>query len=122
MAKNIQFEGKKRASLVCSDPATPASGDPVICGQIPGLALGDEHATGKPLAGETTVGLDDVALLSVKGIDGSGNSAVAVGDIIYYVTGDTPKLSKKATGVRFGYARAAVTSGSTGTIAVQIGY
>lgn len=117
MAKNIIFEGHKRAQLVCSDPATPASGDPVIAGQIPGLALTNEYADG-----ETVVGLDDVAEFSVKGIDGGGNSAVAVGDIIYYVAADTPKLSKKATGVRFGYARAAVTSGSTGTISVQIGY
>ena len=122
MAKNIKFVGSKRASLVCSDPTTPASGDPVVCGQIPGVALRDEYASGTPLAGQTTVGLDDVAEFSVKGVDGSGNSAVAVGDIIYYVAADTPKLSKKATGVRFGYARAAVTSGSTGTIAVQIGY
>lgn len=117
MATNVIFQGSKRAALVCSDPATPSSNDPVICGQIPGLALTDESTDG-----ETTVGLDDVAEFSVKGIDSVGNSAVADGDIIYYVAADTPKLSKKATGVRFGYARAAVTSGSTGTIAVQIGY
>jgi len=121
MATNITFGGSKRASLVATDPATPASGDPVICGQIPGIALDNEAAAGG-LIGQTTVGLDDVAAFSVKGIDGSGNSAVAVGDILYYVSADTPKLSKKDTGVRFGYARQLLATGTTGTIDVQIGY
>lgn len=121
MATNEVFAADKTASLVCSDPATPASGDPVVCGQIPGVALTDESAGGNP-TGSTTVALNGVFDLSVKGVDGSGNSAVAVGDIIYYVAADTPKLSKKATGVRFGYARETVGSSSTGTINVQIGY
>jgi hypothetical protein len=62
--------------------------------------------------------------LSVKGIDGSGNSAVSEGQILYYTEGDTPPLSKKATGVRWGYAGPgqAVTSGATSTIDVIVGY
>lgn len=121
MAQNEVFAHHKAASLVCDDPATPASGDPVTCGQVPGVALTDEGDGGNG-ATATTVALDGVFDLSVKGVNGSGNSAVAVGDIIYYVSGDTPKLSKKATGVRFGYAREAVASGATSTINVQIGY
>jgi hypothetical protein len=42
--------------------------------------------------------------LSVKGVNGSGNTAIAAGDTIFYVTGDTPKLSAKATGVKYGTA------------------
>ncbi|HEY9337898.1 MAG TPA: capsid cement protein, partial [Kribbella sp.] len=72
--------------------------------------------------GTTSVDTAGVWNLSVKGVDGSGNSAVAVGDILYYVAADTPKLSKKATGVRYGYAMAAITSGSTATIPVKLGY
>lgn len=121
MATNEVFAHHNAASLVCSDPATPASGDPVICGQIPGVALTDEGDGGNA-ADAATVALDGVFDLSVKGVNGSGNSAVAVGDILYYVAADTPKLSKKDTGVRFGYAREAVTSGATATINVQIGY
>jgi len=101
----------------CSDPTTPASGDPVINGQVPGVALNAEDT-----AGNTTVALDGDYNLSVKGVDGGGNSAVADGDLLYYVSADTPKLSKKTSGVRFGYARAAVTSGATATIRVQVGY
>jgi predicted RecA/RadA family phage recombinase len=117
MAKNIVLDPGNQLSLAATDPATPASGDPVLVGQLPGVALTAERADGT-----TTIKTDGVATLSVKGIDGGGNSAVAVGDVIYYVTADTPKLSKKATGVRFGYALDAITSGSTATIRVKLGY
>lgn len=121
MAINNVFAHTKARSLVCTDPATPAKGDPVVAGQQPGVALTSE-ATAGGLIGETTVALDGQFELSVKGIDGGGNSAVAAGDILYYVAADTPKLSKKNTGVRFGYARGAVASGATTTIPVEIGY
>jgi predicted RecA/RadA family phage recombinase len=117
MAKNVVHEPGENLSLACTDPATPASGDPVLIGQIPALALTAERTDGN-----TTVMRNGTANLSVKGVDGGGNSAVAVGDIIYYVTGDTPKLSKKATGVRYGYALGTVGSGLTATIEVAIGY
>lgn len=122
MATNEVIAPSKHRSLVCSDPAEPNSGDPVVCGQIPGVALRDEYPTGHPLAGETTVALDGVFNLSVKGVDGSGNATVSKGDILYYVSGDTPKLSKKTSGVRFGYAAGGVTAGATATIPVEIGY
>ena len=121
MALNEKFAHTRAASLVCTDPVVPVSGDPVVAGQIPGVAERAEYTTG-PLAGQTTVALDGAYALSVKGVDGVGNSVVAVGDILYYVAADTPKLSKKATGVRFGYAREIVTTGATATILVQIGY
>ena len=117
MAKNRAFEEGRKLSVACTAPTTPATGDPVLIGQIPGVALPDERTDGT-----TTVDTAGVYRLSVKGIDGGGNSAVAVGDIIYYVAGDTPPLSKKATGVRFGYALEGVASGGTATIMVKIGY
>lgn len=116
MAKNRHFANGRKLSLVATDPATPASGDPVLVGQLAGVAL-----TAKRSDNTTSIDTNGVYDLSVKGIDGGGNSAVAVGDIIYYVTADTPKLSKKATGVRYGIALGTVTSGSTGTIAVRLG-
>lgn len=117
MAKTEVYENGEFLSVAATDPAVPASGDPLLVGQIPGVAQTAEDA-----AGNTSAALKGVFNLSVKGIDGGGNSAVAIGDIIYYVTGDTPKLSKKATGVRFGYALGTVTSGSTATIPVKLGY
>lgn len=117
MATNTVIMWTKSRALTCTHPTTPASGDPVRCGQTPGVALTTEGTDGL-----TTVAEDGVFNLSVKGIDGSGNSAVADGDILYYVDADTPPLSKKTSGVRFGYAKGAVGSSSTGTIPVEVGY
>jgi hypothetical protein len=81
---------------------------------LTGLALTDERT-----AGDTTVNFGPfVADVSVKAVDGSGNSAVAVGDAIWYVDADTPKLSKKASGYFFGFALETITGGATATIRV----
>lgn len=118
MATNIKMEPGYRLSVVCSDPATPATGDPVRFGNMVGIALTDE-GEGQNAATETTVYFGPcVVSLSVKGVDGSGNSAVAVGDSLYYVDADTPKVSKKASGYFVGFALATVGSGSTATIDV----
>lgn len=118
MAVNCVIEPTKTRSVICSAPASPVSGDPVVYGQIPGVALITED-----VAGLTTIALDGVFTLSVKGENASGNNAVAAGDILYYEAGQTPPLNKDATnGIRFGYARAAVTSGSTTSIEVEVGY
>lgn len=118
MAKNRVHEtGDYLRDVAATDPATPASGDPIVVGQLPGVALVNEFADGT-----AAIQTNGIFTLSVKGIDGGGNSAVAVGDLIYYVTADTPKLSKKATGVRFGYALDTVGSGLTATIRVKVGY
>lgn len=105
--------------VACSHPATPATGDPVRFGELTGVALTDEGEGGNA-ATETTVYFGDcVAEVSVKGVDGSGNSAVAAGDSIYYVDADTPPLSKKTAGYFFGVALEAVSSGATATIKVM---
>lgn len=116
MAKNIIFENGEQIAVACTDPATPASGDPVILGQLPGVALINEGADGL-----TTIKTNGVATLSVKGTSGS-NAAIAAGDILYYVTANTPKLSVTTSGVRFGYALEPVASGATTPIRVKIGY
>ena len=131
MAKNMRRSSGDELPVVCTAPTTPVSGDPVVYGQRPGVALTDESAADTAISGNptgfTSVKFSGVFDLSVKGIDGVGNSAVAAGDILYYTAGDTPPLSKKATGVRFGYAGDGqtgnlVASGATTTIPVTIGY
>lgn len=116
MAKNLIIGEAKGVGVVCSNPTTPASGDPVRFGEMTGVALAAEAADG-----ETSVDFmpGNIWDLSVKGVDGSGNSAVAVGDKIYYVDADTPKLSKKATGRFFGFAMEAIATGETDTIQVM---
>lgn len=123
MAKNRVRKDGYRLSVICSDPATPASGDPVRYGLLTGVALTAE-ATGSNVSTGNATGYTSVDFgpsewdLSVKAVDDSGNSAVAVGDLIYYVDADTPKLSKKASGYLFGVAREAINSSATDTINV----
>jgi hypothetical protein len=119
MATNRVSADGYQVSVVCSDPTTPQTGGPVRYGYLTGVALTDEAEGGNP-AGYTSVDFGPrVWNLSVKGVDGNGNSAVAVGDVIYYVDADTPKLSKKTAGYVFGVALEAITSGATATIKVM---
>lgn len=119
MAKNTYYMWNDSLAVVTTAPASPVSGDPVICGQIPGVALTNKDAVDNL----TTIALNGAFLLSVKG-ETTTDAAIAVGDILYYDTAATPhKINKDNTnGVRFGYALAAVASGATTTIPVKIGY
>ena len=115
MAKNLIYSKLDGLRVQCSHPTTPASGDPVRYGEMTGVALVNEDANGYTQVDFTQNRVWD---LSVKAIDGGGNSAVALGDKLYYVDADTPVLSKKTTGRFFGYALEAITAGSTDTILV----
>ena len=117
MAKNLIFDGVRGLSVACSHPATPSSGDPVRYGNKCGVAVGDEDSDGNTVVDFGPAVYD----LSVKAVNDAGDSAVAVGDKIYYVDADTPVLSKKTTSAYFfGYAMEAITAGSTDTIKVMI--
>lgn len=120
MATNMVYEDGDELSVVCTNPTTPASGGPVRVGYRCGVALTAESEGGNA-SGYTTVKFDGVFDLSVKAVDDNGNSAVAIGDPLYYVDADTPKISKKASGYAFGYALEAIDSGSTATIQVVVG-
>lgn len=118
MAKNMTMNDIYRNAVVVSNPTTPASGDPVRYGLMTGVALVNKGGGGNA-ATYTTVDFGPRGWnLSVKGVNDSGNSAVAVGDALFYVDADTPKISKKSTGYFFGFANAAVGSGLTATIEV----
>lgn len=120
MATNIKryLQNSFHLSVPCSHPTAPDAGDPVRFGELTGIALTDEGDGGN-LATETSVEFGAcVAAVSVKAIDDSGDSAVAVGDSIFYVDADTPVLSKKASGYFFGFAMETVTGGATATIDV----
>lgn len=118
MATNMVREEIDRINVVVTNPTTPTSGSPVRYGLLTGVALVDEGDGGN-IATETTVDFGAREWkLSVKGVDDSGNSAVAVGDAIFYVDADTPKLSKKSSGYFFGIANEVVVSAATTTIRV----
>lgn len=101
MAKNRVYERGQYLALVCSSPTTPASGDPVLIGQIPGVAQAKEEADGT-----TSVDLGPaVYSLPVTG-------PCVVGDRLYAAAGSPVVLSTTNTGVPFGFALGAVPSGS----------
>jgi predicted RecA/RadA family phage recombinase len=114
MAINEIYEEADEINVV---QAGRTSGDPMVFGQIPGVA-----ETTSDTNNNVTMDTDGIFSVSVKGIDQSGNKAIAAGDILYYTAADTPPLSAKNTGVRWGYAMAAVTSGATATILAKVGY
>ena len=112
--KNMVNRDGRLLSVTPTDGGA-TSGSPGLLGQLGFVAETDQRT-------DNTVTADAIGVynLSVQAINGSGNVAVAAGDIIYYVTANTPKLSKVATGVKFGIALAAITSGSTATIPVLL--
>jgi predicted RecA/RadA family phage recombinase len=111
MAKNqrLQLGNHLRIAVGSGE----VSGNPISVGMIAGVLLTDRDADG--VATMCRVGSFN---LSVKGIDQSGNSAVAVGDKLFCVNADTPRVSKKNTGVFIGWALGTVTSAATSTIEV----
>lgn len=115
MATNRKFAAGDALSVVATAPATPSSGDPILVGQLPGVALTDERADGT-----VSAQFNGVFELPVKGADGAGNAAIAAGDIVYYDGGEIN--ADDTNGVRFGYALEAVLSGATTTIDVKVGY
>ena len=102
--------------------ATIVSGDPVEIVDLHGIAITDYN---EPTAdGKATVELNGVQAVYdvlVEAVNNSGNTAVAIGDTIYYDTAATIKLNKDVTnGKKFGYALEAITSGSSDTIYVAV--
>jgi hypothetical protein len=106
MAGNrVKALGRQFYSYPTNGGAT--SGAPCRVGDLPGVALVDIDTNSG-----TTVDFEGVYALVVAGTDDNGNSAVAVGDSIYYVDADTPKLSKKAAAGRFYGTAVGPASGS----------
>lgn len=95
----------------------PASGDPVMVGDLPGVALTDEDT----VTGLTAVKTNGVYELAVTGHNGTAGAAIAAGDIVNFDAG-ADQINVNPAGVRYGYALAAVGSAATAIIPVKIGY
>lgn len=114
MATNKVQDGDILRLTVAS---TVVSGDPVQVGGISGVALTSYSATD----GKCEVEICGAYNLSVQAVNDAGNSAVAIGDRLYFGGSATPWLSKKKSRNFFGIALAEITSGTTATISVLIG-
>jgi predicted RecA/RadA family phage recombinase len=115
MATNRIYERGVELSLAATAPATPSSGDPVLFGEIPGVALTDEDDDGN-----TTIAFEGVFELSVDGQGPSAAAEITAGDIVYYDGGEINV--DDTNGTRFGYALEGVASDATATIQVKVGY
>lgn len=91
------------------------SGDPILEGKLVGVANIDTDSEGDIVAR-----VCEVWDLQVEGVNDGGNSAVVVGDEVYYSEGDDPVINKKKSGIKFGIALEAINSGSTDTIEVAV--
>jgi predicted RecA/RadA family phage recombinase len=96
-------------------PSGVVGGDLVLLGDLVGVASTDRSEDGL-----ATVEIDGSFMLNVQAVNGAGNSAVALWDLLYYTAGDTVKLSKKTTGVLAGRAMEGITSGATKVIEVLL--
>lgn len=103
-------------SLLVAPTALAAKGDPCSFGA---------NGTGVVVSPDTLVATDFAVVqtegvfnLAVLGADGSGNTAIAVGDAIYI---DVAVLNADdSNGILFGYALGAVSSGATTNIPVKL--
>lgn len=111
MAKNHVQVGKRLTVTKANIDSSQA----VLEGKLVGVAEIDTNDNGK-----TVIAPSEVWDLSVKAINDGGNSAVSVGDELYYEDGADPVINKKKSGVKFGIALEAVSTGQTDTINVAI--
>lgn len=122
MSTNEIFKPGWNLSVVCSHPATPASGDPIRYGEMTGIAETDEGDGGN---GTTTTSVyfgPGVYDLTVDDNEGTG---IAVGDSIYYHDTGTGtgsvNLNNSATAMDafFGIALETVSADATTEIRVM---
>lgn len=108
MAKNKVFLDGYQLNLPV--PSGTESGDPVVIGELPGVALTDR-----------TSGPNGTATVDFKGVyDLEVSSSTDAGDILYYNDGELTTSSGGGDNPRYGYALQSANSGDT--IHVKVGY
>jgi predicted RecA/RadA family phage recombinase len=120
MATNLVRQEAYQQSVICTDPTTPSSGDPIRYGNLTGVALTDEGANGNA---STNTTVDFGPRVWNLGVDDSEDSAIAAGDALWYhdtKTGSpaTNINNSSSGGYFFGFAQGAVSTSATTTIEV----
>jgi predicted RecA/RadA family phage recombinase len=118
MATNIKRPGPN-VSLTLPVPALTASGDIVEVSDLHGIALVDIDANGNAVV-RTPIAFTADLLVTAK--VNAGDSAVAIGNKLYYDAGETPdEVNKDVTAGKFiGYALGAITAGAAAIIEVGL--
>lgn len=113
MAKDRAFS--QGANLSLAVPEGVVSGQALVVGQIPCVALIDRRSDGT-----CELATRGVYELKVEGKNKAGNKKVEPGDIVY-IKGGVLGVNNEE-GVRYGYALEVVESGAATTILVRLGY
>jgi len=114
MATNFVQDGK---NIVMPTVTGAESGDAFVVGDYLPCVLLTDAETASPY--NATVQTEGVFELSAKGQDGSGNSAISIGDMLYWTDKGSP-LDVDTSETPFGVALEAVGSGETDTIKVLL--
>lgn len=112
MAKNRLFAKSDKISLPV--PEGTKSGDALVVGDLPVVAVTDRDANGK-----ASCQTDGGWKLTVEGKNKAGNAKVEVGKKLFMKGGKLGLNSEE--GVFFGFALEEVASGATAVIAVKLG-
>ncbi len=115
MAKN-QYSSHGEGRYITVAKASVSSGDPVIIGDegLHGFSLIDTDGSGN-----IVVDTAGIYTFPVKGNNGSIDTAVAIGDAVFFTAGEA-FFDVDPTAAFFGYALGAVDSGETTTIPVLV--
>lgn len=122
MATTRIFKDGSQLSLPV--PADTVSGDPLVLGSLPCVALTDravagDNGGGGNVDGEATVQLFPSGVFDLEVIANDGVAvAVGVGDPVYLQADGT--IDADSAGDLFGYALEAIASGATATINVKL--
>ena len=112
MATNYVYEGK---SVKLGVSSGAKSGSFEMVGDLAAVLLTDANDSD-----EAVCGLEGVFELTVNGRADASDSAVSVGDKLYWDSGDSQINVDSANGVFMGYALGSVTSGGSATIPVKL--
>lgn len=112
MAKNRVFEKGDRLYLPV--PANTVSGQALVIGDLPCVAVTDRDANEK-----ASVQTDGVYKFSVEGKNKAGNEKIEVGQKVFLKEGKLGRNSEE--GKFFGYALEEVASGATTEVRVKVG-
>jgi predicted RecA/RadA family phage recombinase len=115
LAKNRVREKATRLALPVPDGTK--SGDPLVIGSLPCVAVVDKGAW---TTTDASVQTDGSWSFNVIGANSGGNAAIAVGDKLYLQANGT--INADSGGKYFGYALGPVNSGATTKTEVKVGY
>ena len=116
MATNVRYEKRSNVRLELAVGAGQTAGSVILLNDMPVLLLEASDANNN--ATVELIGVGTVVDLPVKGADGTGNVAVAVG---HAICKDGAEYNRDVTnGKRIGFALGAVVSGATTTIMVAL--